>query len=500
MECFGVMAAHSNKFIRLRLFFDYPPPAVVGCRMCWLLVDLNTCRVVADLESVIREKFEFSRSSILSLFIEDCYLPHTENIYVVRDNDDVRVKVECLPPVNGHSSCPETAAVTCKKRQRDTAEVPSVEHKKKKKKKKRNELEDGRADGSDLVKGDNGNKMLEIKMVAKKKKKKRTVRSVDRSHPAVPEAAAASLMPFGPDKTPAGKVKTQNVSSSGPSSSSRNGDKACHQKIAKKSSASPAASKGAPHQNSNPEKSQPPSSSSQTDSSSDEVNTLKVPARTKALHPDTSSSKAAAQNQNQASSTEQPPLNRDSEEEIQLVIRRPQQPLLNIPNPGAWRGLGRGQNRRWAGGDPGECPGVRGQSDVEGFRNGTKEPDSLSNKCVVLQNEAEPVLKDYSSMPLLAAPPQVGQRIAFKLLELTENYTPEVSEYKEGTIINFDPTTKQIELELLNASQAPAEPGKFDLVYQNPDGSERVEYAVQRGSSVSCMTFHKCVHGSNKVS
>uniref|UniRef100_A0A3B3UH05 Coilin N-terminal domain-containing protein n=1 Tax=Poecilia latipinna TaxID=48699 RepID=A0A3B3UH05_9TELE len=84
------MAAHSNKFIRLRLFFDYPPPAVVGCRMCWLLVDLNTCRVVADLESVIREKFEFSRSSVLSLFIEDCYLPHTENIYVVRDNDDVR--------------------------------------------------------------------------------------------------------------------------------------------------------------------------------------------------------------------------------------------------------------------------------------------------------------------------------------------------------------------------------------------------------------------------
>lgn len=31
---------------------------------------------------------------------------------------------------------------------------------------------------------------------------------------------------------------------------------------------------------------------------------------------------------------------------------------------------------------------------------------------------------------------------------------------------------------------APAEPGKFDLVYQNPDGSERVEYAVTHGSQV----------------
>ncbi|TMS15139.1 Coilin [Larimichthys crocea] len=67
--------------------------------------------------------------------------------------------------------------------------------------------------------------------------------------------------------------------------------------------------------------------------------------------------------------------------------------------------------------------------------NGAMEPsyqtDSLSNVSLVVQNGAESAPKqDYSSMPLLAAPPQVGQRIAFKLLELTENYTPEVSEYK----------------------------------------------------------------------
>lgn len=51
---------------------------------------MNSCRVVADLESLIREKFEFSRGSILSLFMEDCYLPHTESIFLVRDNDSVR--------------------------------------------------------------------------------------------------------------------------------------------------------------------------------------------------------------------------------------------------------------------------------------------------------------------------------------------------------------------------------------------------------------------------
>lgn len=30
----------------------------------------------------------------------------------------------------------------------------------------------------------------------------------------------------------------------------------------------------------------------------------------------------------------------------------------------------------------------------------------------------------------------------------------------------------------------PVEPGKFDLVYENPDGSEVVEYAVTQGSQV----------------
>lgn len=86
----ATMAAPSNNFIRVRLEFDYPPPALVDCRMCWLLVDRTACRVVADLESLVREKFDFSRRSILNLFVESCYLPHTESIYVVRDNDSVR--------------------------------------------------------------------------------------------------------------------------------------------------------------------------------------------------------------------------------------------------------------------------------------------------------------------------------------------------------------------------------------------------------------------------
>lgn len=34
-------------------------------------------------------------------------------------------------------------------------------------------------------------------------------------------------------------------------------------------------------------------------------------------------------------------------------------------------------------------------------------------------------------------------------------------------------------------TSVPVEPGKFDLVYQNPDGTERVEYAVSRDARVN---------------
>jgi len=55
-------------------------------------------------------------------------------------------------------------------------------------------------------------------------------------------------------------------------------------------------------------------------------------------------------------------------------------------------------------------------------------------------------------------------------------------------LYNENNKTKNFLLILSDFSPAPVEPGKFDLVYQNPDGSESVEYAVSRGSWVSCVT------------
>ncbi|XP_030580805.1 coilin [Archocentrus centrarchus] len=511
------MASHSNNFIRLRLYFDYPPPAVVGCRMCWLLVDLNVCRVVADLESVIREKFEFSRGSILSLFIEDCYLPHTESIYVVRDNDSVRVKVGCLAQSNELSSPPDAASENSRKRRQTTEEPGPGENGvsvawKKKKRKKNNE--DRMPEGALLVSSDDQNKEVQEKHTKKKKKKE----AKENGTPATPKPAdspkkipATVNQPSkSTKKPPASKPKPQMTSSSDSSSSSD--EDVVPKKTTKTPTCTPAASKALSNTKPAPRKPHPPLSSSSGTESSDKAASLKIQPKNKPLKTTTTNSKSNQApsdvqstncDQKQAASEAEPPHNKagelpdsDSEEEIQLVIRRPlQQPSfgLGVQPPG--RGRGRGKARR--GGGQGERVtgdgrgAVRGQGgSFESLYNGGTEPsyqtDSQTNMSVILQNEAESVpKKDYSSMPLLAAPPQVGQSIAFKLLELSENYTPEVSEYKEGKIVSFDPVTRQIELELLNTSQAPTEPGKFDLVYQNPDGSERVEYAVSRGSWVT---------------
>ncbi|XP_070837518.1 coilin [Chaetodon trifascialis] len=531
------MAAHSNNFIRVRLYFEYPPPAVIDCRMCWLLVDLNTCRVVADLESIIREKFEFSRRSILNLFIEDCYLPHTESIFVVRDNDSVRVKVDCLAQVNGNSSCPDTPAASEKsrKRQRPTEDDEpgengvSVEWKKKKRKKG---IEKSVERDAKQASGDGRNKKSQGKHKEKKNRKKAEENAAVTSRP----PASTKKNPARVDqpvqsikKPPVAQAKTQGASSSSDSSSSSSSEedaapkRTTAQKPAPKTpSSTPAASKPSPATKPRQGKPCPPSSSSsESTSSSDEATSVKIPPPTtttnKPVTPKTPNTLISDHSrpqqpppalqptncaQKQAASAAVPPQDKveepgtsSSEEEIKLVIRRPAQQLGHaVGGQASWRGRGRGRPRR---GGPGERGRGEGRAGTRGHNgsfefsyNGAKEPsyqtDSLTNVSVVLQSQAESAPKqDYSSMPLLAAPPQVGQRIAFKLLELTENYTPEVSEYKEGRIVCFDHTTQQIELELHNVSQAPVEPGKFDLVYQNPDGSERVEYAVSRGSRVT---------------
>ncbi|NXT56185.1 COIL protein, partial [Pluvianellus socialis] len=156
---------------------------------------------------------------------------------------------------------------------------------------------------------------------------------------------------------------------------------------------------------------------------------------------------------------------------------------------GRGRGRGTGEENFWKGprgrGFHGMMRGhSRGRGANPGFfynysSEGQKQRqlnEAATNTSVLVQNPVEVPKRDYSVLPLLAAPPQVGERIAFKRLELTENYSPEVSDYK---VLFFFPP-------LIHSQNSFAkEPGKFDLVYQSADGAELIEYAVPQDTKIT---------------
>ncbi|XP_071482270.1 uncharacterized protein [Diadema antillarum] len=84
--------------------------------------------------------------------------------------------------------------------------------------------------------------------------------------------------------------------------------------------------------------------------------------------------------------------------------------------------------------------------------------------------EGAPEARDYSSFPPLLGAPRPGDTIAYKILELSSIYTPEVSAFKEGEVITFDHATSTIQLRLCPHS-AVLEPrrdgGKFEMELVN---------------------------------
>ncbi|NWT70491.1 COIL protein, partial [Prunella himalayana] len=138
-----------------------------------------------------------------------------------------------------------------------------------------------------------------------------------------------------------------------------------------------------------------------------------------------------------------------------------------------WRGpRGRGFRGMMRGHGRGANPGFFYNYSSEGQKQ-RQLNESATNTSVLVQNPMEIPKRDYSVLPLLAAPPQVGERIAFKRLELTENYSPEVSDYKVLLV------------ELFVWFSVAKEPGKFDLVYQSADGVELIEYAVPQDTKIT---------------
>ncbi|NWS94614.1 COIL protein, partial [Mionectes macconnelli] len=157
------------------------------------------------------------------------------------------------------------------------------------------------------------------------------------------------------------------------------------------------------------------------------------------------------------------------------------------PRGRGFRGTMRGQGHG-RGANPGFFYNYSGEGQKQRQLN-----ESATNISVVVQNPVEVPKRDYSVLPLLAAPPQVGEKIAFKRLELTENYSPEVSDYKQLLKTNKQPKkTPPTQLQallmitdILEVTRTAKEPGKFDLVYQSADGAELIEYAVPQDTKIT---------------
>ncbi|XP_011834623.1 PREDICTED: coilin isoform X1 [Mandrillus leucophaeus] len=549
----------ASETVRLRLQFDYPPPATPHCTAFWLLVDLNRCRVVTDLISLIRQRFGFSSGALLGLYLEGGLLPPAESARLVRDNDCLRVKLEergvaenSVVISNGDSNLSLRKA---KKRafQLEEDEETEPDYKYSKKHWKRQENNNNNEKVLDLEP-----KAVTDQTVSKKNKRKNKATCVivgddneetKRKSPKKKEKCEYKKKAKNPKSPKVQAVKDwANQRCSSPKGSARNS----LVKAKRKGSVS-VCSKESPSSSSESEscdesisdgpskvtlearnsseklptelsKEEPSTKNTTADKLATKPGFSLTPSKGKTSGTTSSSSDSSSESDDQclmSSSTPEcaagflktvglfagrgcPGPGPSSQSAGAAGWRRSgsngggqapgPSPSVSLP-ASLGRGWGRGENLfSWKGA---RGRGMRGRGRGRGHpvscvvnrstdnQRQQQLNDVVTNSSTIIQNPVETQKKDYSLLPLLAAAPQVGEKIAFKLLELTSSYSPDVSDYKEGRILSHNPETQQVDIEILSSLPALREPGKFDLVYHNENGTEVVEYAVTQESKIT---------------
>ena len=115
---------------------------------------------------------------------------------------------------------------------------------------------------------------------------------------------------------------------------------------------------------------------------------------------------------------------------------------------------------------------IRVSRDTKCYNPATKSLDVWSNRSTVYpgtkvhtENGFQGKEECYSDMPLLKSLPDIGDRIAFKVLEISNNYTPTLSGYKVGTVSEIFSHQNMLKVELdpqFIKGNKPKE-GKFEL-------------------------------------
>lgn len=83
---------------------------------------------------------------------------------------------------------------------------------------------------------------------------------------------------------------------------------------------------------------------------------------------------------------------------------------------------------------------------------------------------------NYDKFENLIGSPRLNDKIAFQILEISTNFTPEISDYKTGTVIEFDEKTNEVTLKMNNKyNQILQRPSKFSVVLDDTDKESIVQ-------------------------
>nr|XP_002121518.1 coilin [Ciona intestinalis] len=127
------MASCKDKKLRVRLRFDIAPPSCPSCKCFMFLVDRDAARYVSDVEHTIAKKFGFSSPRYLVLSINDFVLLSSDDVEVIRDDDDIQVKIDHALKDDEQNTNADVVAVKTKSKKRiceDSNERPSKKVKK----------------------------------------------------------------------------------------------------------------------------------------------------------------------------------------------------------------------------------------------------------------------------------------------------------------------------------------------------------------------------------
>uniref|UniRef100_A0A2R9CBF6 Coilin n=1 Tax=Pan paniscus TaxID=9597 RepID=A0A2R9CBF6_PANPA len=530
----------ASETVRLRLQFDYPPPATPHCTAFWLLVDLNRCRVVTDLISLIRQRFGFSSGAFLGLYLEGGLLPPAESAVKLEER---RVAENSVVISNGDINLSLRKA---KKRAFQLEEgeetEPDCKYSKKHWKSRENnnnnekvlDLEPKAVTDQTVSKknkrknkgtcGTVGDDNEEAKRKSPKKKEKCEYKKKAKN-PKSPKVQAVKDWANQRCSSPKGSARNSLVkakrkgsvsvcSKESPSSSSES--ESCDESISdgpsKVTLEARNSSEKLPTELS---KEEPSTKNTTADKLAIKLGFSLTPSKGKTSGTTSSSSDSSAESDDQClMSSSTPERAAGFLKTVGLFAGRGRPgPGLSSQTAGAagWRrsgsngggqapgaspsvslpaSLGRGWGREenlfsWKGA---EGRGMRGRGRGRGHpiscvvnrstdnQRQQQLNDVVKNSSTIIQNPVETPKKDYSLLPLLAAAPQVGEKIAFKYIH---------SVLHEGRILSHNPETQQVDIEILSSLPALREPGKFDLVYHNENGAEVVEYAVTQESKIT---------------